>query len=332
MDFKEFTAGKDDDGRRFDRLLRIFLPELKLNEIYKIIRKGLVKINQKKAKPETHISQGDIIFIADFLLNHNSLNKESAISGEIPGESQNNRLPELKIIFENEHLLIIDKPYGISVHGSEHNNDCLAKAVSAYYENNKKDVSSASLSFRPGPLHRLDRNTSGLLVFSMSLEGAKWFSSAIKNHTIQKKYFGLAEGKLEKAEIWEDKLADASATESGFHTVAENENGQKAITTATPLAWGKLENKDLTLVEYSIKTGRKHQIRAQSQIHNHPLAGDKAYGGHSYKGLKREYYLQAFCLILPQNNPLDLPSQIKMKLSSDFLQVLQYCEIKNPGL
>ena len=339
MDFKEFTAGKDDDGRRFDRVLRIFLPDLKLNDIYKLIRKGLVKINQKKAKPDTHINQGDIISIADFLLNnHSALNKGSTPASldnnsNNPKDSTNHSDPELNVIFENQHLLIIDKPYGISVHGSENNKkDYLAKEVSLYYEKHKKDTSNASLSFRPGPLHRLDRNTSGLLVFSMSLEGAKWFSAAIKNHTIQKKYYGLAEGKLDKTEMWEDKLADSTDTDEAFHTVTANQMGQTALTIAKPLACGKLENKAVTLVEYEIKTGRKHQIRAQSKLHGHPLAGDKAYGGHPCKSLKREYFLQAFCLNFPAENPLGLPPQVKMGLSPDFLQLLECCEIKNPGL
>ena len=332
MDFKEFTAGKDDDGRRLDRVLRIFLPQLKLNEIYKLIRKGLIKVNQKKAKADTHVMQGDKILIAQFLFNEE---QKKPLMQEKALETKPYTLP-YKIIFENKNLLIIDKPYGQSVHGSEKNkNSGLDKAVLQYYESIRKDNAQASLSFRPGPLHRLDRNTSGLLVFSMSLEGAQWFSQGIKNHTIQKKYYGLAEGRIEKTEIWEDRLADSTEAEDSFHTfhtVEENDQGQAAFTRAIPLAWGRLENKEVTLVEYDIKTGRKHQIRAQSQIHGHPLAGDKAYGGHSFEKLQREYYLQAFCLKFPDDNPLGLPSEIKMGLSPDFLHLLECCEIKNPGL
>lgn len=333
MNFKEFTAGKDDDGRRLDRILRIFLPELKLNEIYKLIRKGLIKVNQKKAKPDTHLFEGDIILIAEFLLNKTDKKENTEASQAGADMAACEYTFPYKIIFENEDLLIIDKPYGKSVHGSEKDkNSGLDKLVLQYYKSRRKNSSESSLSFRPGPLHRLDRNTSGLLAFSMSLEGAQWFSQGIKNHSIQKKYWGLAEGRLEKAEIWEDKLADAAETEEGFHTVGENEQGQTAITSARPLAWGKLENQQVTLVEYTIKTGRKHQIRSQSKLHGHPLAGDKAYGGHYFKNLKREYFLQAFCLQFPENNPLGLPAELKMGLSSDFLQLLQGCEIKNPGL
>ena len=335
MEFRDFTAGKDDDGRRLDRILRIFLKDKSLGEIYKLLRKGLIKVNHAKAKPEAHVSEGDVISIADFLFNSegDDVTETTKVSkNSAPSKNQ------LNIIFENEHLLIIDKPYGISVHGAGAGAGStqlsLDKAVTAYYENKTAGKKDNSLAFRPGPLHRLDRNTTGLLVFSMSLEGAKWFSDGIKNHTIHKKYYGLAEGKLPETQNWEDTLSDSETTLKGFHTVTQDDDGLKAQTLAKPLAYGKLNNKDVTLVEYSIKTGRKHQIRAQSKLHGHPLAGDKAYGGTDpkQKVFTREYYLQAFSLSFPENNPLGLPKEIKMGLSSDFLRLLEYCEIENPGL
>lgn len=326
MEFRKFTAGKNDDGRRLDRILRIFLKDLSLGDIYKLLRKGLIKLNDKKAKADSHVNEGDEISIAEFLFS------SSASSSSIKPEIKKN-IPDLNIVFENEDLLIINKPYGKSVHVSEKAIDCgLDKEVLAYYEAKKREMSSASISFRPGPLHRLDRNTTGLLVFSMSLKGAHWFSEGIKNHIVQKKYSGLAEGNLSTTETWEDRLSDSEITEEGFHTVSQNASGQKAITIVKPLAHGLLDQKEVTLVEYTIKTGRKHQIRAQSKIHKFPLVGDKAYGGHQNKKLKREYYLEAFSLIFPADNPLKLPEEIKINLSDDFASLLQYCEIKNPGL
>lgn len=322
MEFRDFTTGKDDDGRRLDRVLRIFLKDTGLSEIYKLLRKGLIKVNHKKAKPDSHLSQGDIISIAEFLLNQ----KETE-----PEKTSAPKSFTLKIVFENQHLLIIDKPYGRSVHGIE--GQSIDQEVAAYYQQKKAGLPSDSMSFRPGPLHRLDRNTTGLLVFSMSLEGARWFSEAIKNHTVQKKYYGLAEGKLSDTENWEDTLYADQTSQS-------SRTPQSAQTIARPLAWGHLGSRDYTLVEYAIKTGRKHQIRIQSQLHGHPLAGDKTYGGKALpelkelkdKEIKREYYLQAYSLSFPENNPLDLPPEVKIALSSDFIAVLECCEIKNPGL
>ena len=326
MEFKDFTAGRDDNGRRLDKIIRIFLNDIPLTEIYKLMRKGLIKLNHKKAKPEVRVCEGDVISIAEFILQSDAnQQKKTAISEKTPEP-----VP-LNIVFENEHLLIIDKPYDRTVHGKE---DGVYKDVLAYLEQKSSDESSIekSLSFRPGPLHRLDRRTTGLLVFSKSIEGARWFSEGIKNHTIHKKYYGLAQGELKETELWQDTLSDSDNSSEGFYTVEENEDGQKAETVAKPVAIGKLNGKKVTLIEYSIKTGRKHQIRAQSALHSHPLAGDTAYGSQKQKDFNREFYLQAYSLTFPSDNPLNLPAEIKIRLSSDFIKVLKYCEIKNPGL
>ena len=325
MDFKDFTAGKDDDGRRFDRVIRIFLDNKSLAEIYKLLRKGLIKLNHKKAKPDSHISQGDVISIAAFLLDEKADNMNYPASQNI--SSQNTKL---NIVFENEHLLILDKPYNKTVHGDK---DGLYRDVENYYKS-KPHKDNSSISFRPGPLHRLDRLTSGLIVFSMSLEGARWFSSGIKNHTISKKYYGLAQGKIQNDENWCDKLTDGGETEDGFYTVKEAvsgaDDGVEAITIVHPLAYGKYHNTEVTLAEYAIKTGRKHQIRAQSMLHSHPLLGDTAYGAKKINS-SREFYLQAYELSFPENE-LGLPPFIRLPLASDFAAQLQCCEIENPGL
>ena len=332
MEFKDFTAGKDDADRRFDRVLRIFLSSKGLPEIYKLLRKGLIKLNHKKAKPETHITEGDIISIAAFLFDN-----DKADDLEVSTENESNKSPvtSLKIIFENEHLLIIDKPYDRTVHGKT---DGIYRDVIDYLNNKTDSLKNTSLSFKPGPLHRLDRRTTGLLVFSKSLEGARWFTQGIKNHTIHKNYYGLVQGKLSQKEKWKDFITDNVENEDGFYTVeakSTSENNANSVmceTHATPLAWGNANGKDYTLVEYQIQTGRKHQIRSQSALHKHPLAGDTAYGAARLPvSAKREFYLQAYCLSFPENQ-LGLPDKIKIGLSSDFIEQLQCCGIKKSGL
>lgn len=334
MEFKDFTAGKDDSDRRLDKITRILLADKSLTEIYKLIRKGLVKLNHKKAKAESHVSEGDCISIAAFLFNDKP-QSQAADKKLSPADFQSN--PALEIVFENEDLLIIDKPYDRSVHGKE---DGIYKDVLNYL--NDKNDSTQSLAFTPGPLHRLDRKTTGLLVFSKSLKGARWFTEGIKNHTIQKKYYGLAEGKLVQQEIWTDFINERQEKNHGFYTVkAEKKSENKAsdegpsldcITIAKPLAYGKSNGKDFCLIEYTIKTGRKHQIRSQSALHGHPLAGDVAYGAIKLKKpSSRDFYLQAYSLTFPENE-LELPHQIKIELSADFIEQLQCCGIKKSGL
>lgn len=317
MEFKEFTAGVDDNDRRLDKVLRNFLDKSRLSEIYKLIRKGLIKVNKKKTTPDYHVMEGDIISIAAFLFQNNE---------ETDKKSGNITIPP--VVFENKHILIINKPYDVNVHGDAASLDIIIPAYyNSKYENN-------SLSFTPGPLHRLDKKTTGLLAFSFSLEGARWFTEKIRNHEITKKYFGLIQGSLENQEEWIDFISKKE-TSKGFATVTaqstEEDDGKEAITIVTPLAYGKYEKLPVTFVSFDIKTGRKHQIRSQSGLHKHPLLGDTAYGGKKIINTDREFYLQAYELNLPENS-LDLPRQIKIEPASDLIKVLNYCGIKQISL
>ena len=339
MNFNQFKTGPDDLNRRLDKVVRMFDENMSLAEIYKGIRKGLIRINNKKTKAEYRIQENDVIFIADFLL------KNEEKQQDLPKPYSNyDKMPE--IVFENEHILIINKPYNVNVHGDE---TSLDKIVESYY--NRKNLKS-SLSFRPGPLHRLDKKTTGLLAFSMSLEGARWFSENIKNHKIQKKYYGLVEGSISEKQQWHDIISNNENTnKSGFHKVSakiiadknekeiknplKKDSPQKdkiAETTVTPIEQGFYNGKNLTLVEFHIKTGRKHQIRAQSALHNHPLAGDTAYGGKKLPFGTQDFYLTARELIIPKENPIGLPEKLKVMLPKDFIDVLKRCGIKKIGV
>ena len=185
---------------------------------------------------------------------------------------------------------------------------------------------SKSLSFTPGPLHRLDRKTTGLLSFSLSLNGARWFSENIKNHTIQKKYVSVVQNKLLHQEEWIDYIEKKSDKDnSKFHKVEvsklkENDEQKKCITKITPVKYGKYKNKDITFVEIEIKTGRMHQIRAQASLHNHPLLGDTAYGGLKLEDFSQDFFLHAKELIFPSENPINLPKTVNATLPQPFLE------------
>lgn len=309
MDFQEYNFGKDDIDRRLDKIIRRFLPETSLSEIYSLIRKGLIKINNKKTKENYHISENDVLNIAAFLVaKKNDLQKnESHSSLNLIDISKN-------IVFKNEHLLVINKPYDITVHGDKNSLD---EAVKLWYQTN---IKNDSISFKPGPLHRLDRKTTGLLVFSLSNKGARWFTENIENHVIQKSYLGIVQGKLSKQARWEDKL---SKTENNsFVTVKIDEkNGKQAITTCYPIKQENIKENTVTLCRFDIETGRTHQIRCQSSFHGFPLLGDTAYGGKKMSGTSRDFYLHAWKLTFPENNPLGLPKEIVCEPSDDFLFV-----------
>lgn len=315
MEFREFIAGNNDNDRRIDKIVRVFIKDISLSEIYKAIRKGLIKINGKKCKPETHVFENDKITIANFLIS-----KKTDDNGNTDYKEDN-----FNIVFKNEHLMIINKPYDVSVHG---NDSSLDKFVVSYYKNN---VTDKSISFTPGPLHRLDRKTTGLLAFSFSLDGARWFSENIQNHSIHKTYYAVLEGTLKDIVTWEDMITPLDDTKGFKNVVASdsviNEKSKKAITTVYPIQDGNFDGHSVTFVKITIKTGRKHQIRSQSSLHGHPLLGDTAYHGHSIHHLKRDFYLHAGELYFPDNN-LGIPSVLKAPLDDDFYNFLNYCGIE----
>lgn len=307
MDFTDFSAGPNDNDRRLDRILRNFLPDLPLSEIYGLIRKGLIKVNHKKAKQNDRVSEGDVISIASFLL--------GGKNAEQPEKSVNGPDIEKLIVFRNEHILLLNKPYDIKVHGDK---DSLDEYVKIYYRKHTRDN---SLSFNPGPLHRLDRKTTGLLAFSFSLEGARWFSENIQTHTIKKIYRGIVQGNLREQEFWEDFISKNEG-DADFHTVKVSEtDGKRAKTTVTPLKHGNHNGKDITECAFLIETGRTHQIRSQCQAHGYPLIGDTAYGGIKLSGSKRDFFLHAEKLVFPKDNPLGLPEVIECPPDNIFLFV-----------
>lgn len=310
MDFIEFTAGLDDNERRLDKVLRNFIKNTQLSSIYKYIRKNLIRVNDKKVSQDYHVKTGDVISIASFIINQNQ-EKSTDLQTNLQATSQNQNL---NIILQTEDLLFLNKPYDILVHGSK---DSLDKQVLTYYKNNILKNTNKSLSFTPGPLHRLDKKTTGIIAFSLSLNGARWFSKNIKNHSIKKFYLSVIQGKLNNKTIWEDFIEkDENQKSKNFHTVnastnkTESKNQKNAITIIEPIKYGSFKNIEITLVKIEIKTGRTHQIRAQAALHNHPLLGDTAYNGIKIDQ-NQDFFLHAQTLILPKTNDY-LLKDIKM--------------------
>lgn len=390
MKFIEFKAGPDDNDRRFDRVVKkIFsLKRPSFNQsVFALLRKGFIKLNGKKADGNEHVFNGDIISFAEFIFetsDNSSVSGDFSASTAVSGDftfSENmsgvnpkenciqKNTPSVKIetVFRNEYVWIINKPYGIAVQPSASDRICLSKIIEDEY---KANVKGNSLSFIPGPLHRIDRNTTGLVVFSQNLEGARWFSKAIssddcdftkgtdpsaENKLIKKTYIGLAQGIIENEELWKDYIDQTPALQkqsNSFRTVrvfsdrAVSGKANIAVTKVIPLAYGSHNGNKLTLVQFILLTGRKHQIRAASAFHKHPLYGDRAYGGKKMiiPGKNIEYFLHAvrldffwdkklcltndtdrgdrpLCLQKEVNRgdrPLDLPNFVEAPLPEDF--------------
>ena len=273
------TVQKDDDGKRADRIFRIVLGKMSLSRIYKEIRSGFLRINGKRTKEDSKVSAGDTVDVAQILMEFVQVAEPRK-----PAHAINREAFKRRIVFEDEGILVINKKKGELVHsdGSSKRFTPLDQLVREYLEGE----TPGSISFSPGPLHRLDRNTSGIIAFGKSASGAREFSNALQNRQTRKCYIALLDGKLTKQEHWEDHLTRDEKT----NTTHVAKNGDLAITIATPF----LISDGRTLAQVEIKTGRTHQIRCQASYHHHPLTGDAKYhGSHNEAG----YYLHSSCNI-----------------------------------
>ena len=315
------TATANDDGRRLDRILRKALRELPLSAIHRLIRKGAVLVDGKKAAPDYLIHSGQTIMV----------NLSTAvISDPAPGREFARDQSKLEILYESSEVLILNKPAGITVHGRGSDGAfSLESQVLSYLRPKLKP----SLSFRPGPLHRLDKQSSGIIVFSASLEGARIVSAMIRERRIGKFYLAIVEGKVEKPGVWKDELTrDHKKGKSSVEKAGRNFRGiipdgpaKTALTKIHPVA----VKSGCTLILAEIITGRTHQIRAQAAEHGHPLLGDRKYGGRPIPGASQGsedsgFLLHAWRLEFPEDAAFPrvleapLPERFRQKIRDYF--------------
>ncbi len=315
MIFFEFIVGEDDVDRRIDRVTRKFLKTTPLSVIYKNIRSGFIRVNGLKIKNDYRVQKNDVVFIEKNFYNKNT----SAVSIEREKDS----LPclDIEVVFENEHVKVFNKPYGMLAQGANNGEVSLDAFVKdEYLQKQKMGKHKNSLSFLPGPLHRIDKYTTGLLVFSQSLKGAQYVSEAISSRFVKKQYICVLSGSLKNDCIWEHYIEKDNPTlDNGFVTVQAREGkvdrAKYAKTIVTPLAHGVYFGEDITLAKVSIETGRTHQIRSQASSSKYPLLGDSAYG---YKGKSRTFFLHAWMLFFPDDNPLNIPEKLIANLPLSF--------------
>ena len=293
------VTGKNDSGKRADKIIRKVLSDLNLSSVYKEIRSGRIRINSRKIKPEYRVSEGDVISVHKSLLeNLPSLEKgfKSGKTGNMVFSPETVKIAEdikKDIIFENRNILAVNKKRGIPVHGGNFikKTETLEDCIKIYL----KGKIEQSLTFSPGPLHRLDRNTSGLVLFGKSIDGARIFSEMLRNGKTEKYYLALFDGKIGREVRWENRITQDNNQKKAVDADQDKSGkSKKAVTIVKPL----LFNSRNTLALVNIPTGRYHQIRKQGQLNRHPLTGDKKYGGkpvipcyllHAYRIDLKEY-------------------------------------------
>ena len=286
----EYIIDEDYETVRIDRFLRKHLKNINLSEIYKMLRKAKIKVNNKKVSQDYRLVLGDIVFV--FLPeNFKENGEEKFIKLE---KDRKEKLKEM-IVFENENLFVINKSLGDVVHkGSGHDISLLEEFRSYYLNNNVNFV------------NRIDKLTSGLVIGAKNIKTAREIAKEIQLDNIVKKYYVLVNGKIEKDNfILENYLKKDE--EKVIVSNIEQEGYKKSITYFKKIK----EYNKYTLLEAELKTGRTHQLRAQLNHLGNTIVGDTKYGENEREGMM---YLFSYYLKIDLYN-----LEIKLEIPKSFL-------------
>ena len=232
--------------------------------IYKTIRKD-VKVNGKRAHEDTILQEGDqlSLYIPEEKLN------------DLTRQQTRRRVKrQFRIAYEDENLLIVEKPSGLLTHGdSREKKNTLANQVCGYLQEKGEFDPSKEKSFVPSPVNRLDRNTTGLVIFGKNAETLRSFTRYIRERQYVSKYYvTLVKGNLKEKLVLRDRIAKDHGTNISQVTDDAKE-GKSAETFVTPIA----SKNGFSVVEVELVTGRTHQIRVHMEFAKHPLVGDPMY-------------------------------------------------------
>jgi len=260
---EEIRINPDDAGQRLDRFLRKYLRGAKLPTIYKMIRTRQVVVNGKKSRPEVRLAEGDLLVL------YPADRRMKDLRGR-PPRGPREGAPPLDVIFEDDHILAVNKPPFLLVHkGRDEKEATLLDAVQAHLG------PSESKTFRPNLAHRIDRLTSGVVLVGKSAEGLRGLTRALRRKKMTKSYLTLVRGTVSPAagEI-DAPLLRRGLFESDRLRVDVDRAGKPACTLYRVIA----KEAGLSLVEAQPRTGRTHQIRVHFQHFGCPVAGDPIYG------------------------------------------------------
>ncbi len=316
----EYRITEDHAGVRLDKFLKKRLENVPTSHLFKMIRVKKVRVNGKRAQPEQPLVLGDVITIRG---------DEKQLLGDsdrprAPAPPPKVDLSELKILFEDDWLLVMDKPSGMAVHtGSGITGGTVVDVVREYL--GPKAVRN---DFAASPAHRLDRETSGVIIVAKRRPAMVHFTDVFTHHRAKKRYLTLVQGTLPK----KSGLIDLPLSEHQQTALSKAQRGvnmQEARTRYTV----EVQGGECALVSCTIETGRTHQIRRHFAAIGHPVAGDKKHGDFGFNrdakarwGLKRLFlHAQRLEFPHPENNRVVVA---KAPLPADLVSVLEAVGMK----
>lgn len=291
----EIVVNKNQGNQRFDRFLRKYFENAPLSVISKNIRKKNFKINDKRARNNDFIYEGDIIkmYISD-----ENYNKWLTKTDFKPSDF------DLNIIYEDDNIIIMDKDYGQLTHAaskSDYGNNLVDNMLSYLYKTDSFDQSDKI--FKPAVVNRLDRNTAGLVIGAKNSESLRKLNKAMKDNVIDKYYLTLVSGRLNH----DFKIDSTISKNKNRNKVKRSDDGKRILT-----YFKVLESSDkFSFLECKLITGRTHQIRYSLKENNTPILGDRKYGDKELNSQVRKIFginnqiLLSYKLVFPEIKGLE---------------------------
>lgn len=279
---KEFTINKNDSGQRLDKYIGKAFPLIPKSLMYKYIRNKRIKVNSKRADISYKLSEGDVVT----LYINDEFFKPSVPKYDFLGAGKN-----ISIVYEDENILLLDKPAGLLSHPDEGEYvDTAITRIKRYLYEKGEYSPDDEMSFSPALVNRIDRNTSGIIIAAKNADSLRILNEKLKNRELHKLYLCVVIGKLERERgILNDSLQKNEA-QNRVYVKKGSGNSEKDISTKYRVLGFK---NGLSLVEVELLTGRTHQIRAHFAFYGHPLLGDGKYGTNKdnkrYGGYKKQF-------------------------------------------
>lgn len=288
-----YTIKKEEENQRIDKYIRKKLKNAPLSFIYKLFRKKDIKVNNKHVDINYLVKDSDEIKL--YISNEQYESFKNQINFKII------KFP-YEIIYEDNNILIINKPAGLLIHGDNKNKKETLTNYVINYLYSKNEINSIN-DFIPSPAHRLDRNTSGLVIFGKNNEVLHELMNLLKEKiNIKKYYIAIVCGNINKDGVIEQNLLKINKTNT---VIPSNDETSKVAITKYKV----IKNlKYATLVEIELITGRTHQIRAHFKYINHPLIGDNKYGNIQINKIYKDKYninYQLLCAYKIKFNKID---------------------------
>lgn len=291
----------DQAGQRLDNFLLARLKGAPRSLVYRIVRAGEVRVNSGRARPERRLEAGDRVRVPPVRL-------DAVREPGTPPRSLVQQLAE-RILYEDDALLVIDKPSGLAVHGGSGLSLGLIEALRTM----RPDCPGLEL------VHRLDRDTSGCVMLAKKRSMLRHLHAALREGTVRKTYLALVRGQWPARKTRVTAALEKNVVSSGERVVRADEGGKASETRFRVLR----RFRDATLVEASPLTGRTHQIRVHAQVAGHPIAGDDKYGDRDFDRLARESGLRrlflhaaSLDLVLPSGAPLHVEAALEPALEA----------------